>query len=113
MTRIPAVDMEDVEHYLRQHNVRSVWTTISFVYPLLFETGETLAVSNAIFESPYRVYPKQIPWREPDPEERFAIVIESDSSFHGPVEARLQQVTGVAPVTSQYGKLTIVARGTP
>ena len=113
MTRIPAVDMEGVEHYLRQHNVRSVWTTISFVYPLLFETGETLVVSNAIFESPYRVYPKQIPWREPDPEERFAIVIESDSSFRGRVEARLQQVTGVAPVISQYGKLTIVARGTP
>src|SRR5437868_10469864 len=66
MTRISAADTEGVEHYLRQHNVRSVWTTISFVYPLLFETSETLAVSNAIFESPYRVYPKQIRWREPD-----------------------------------------------
>ena len=43
---------------LKQRNVTSVWTTISFVYPLLFESGETLAVSNEIFETPYRVYPE-------------------------------------------------------
>jgi hypothetical protein len=29
MTRVPAADIEGVEEDLRQHNVTSVWTTIS------------------------------------------------------------------------------------
>ena len=113
MTRIPGMDIEGIELYLRQHNVTSVWTTISFIYPLLFESRETMAVSNAIFEPVYRVYPPQIAWRGPDPRGRFAVVIERDSPLRGAVEARLQQVTDVAPVISEYGKLTVIAPATP
>ena len=65
MTRIASADIDGVHRDLKQRNVTSVWTTISFVYPLLFESGETLAVSNEIFETPYRAYPEDTVWREP------------------------------------------------
>jgi hypothetical protein len=109
MTRIPGADIEGVERYLRQHNVTSVWTTISFVYPLLFESGETLAVSNAIFEYPHRVYPPKIPWREPSLDPDAAFVIETDAPFRSLLETRCAQAFGAAPLVHEHGKLTIVA----
>jgi hypothetical protein len=109
MTRIPGSDIEGVEHYLRRHHVTSVWTTISFVYPLLFESGETLAVSNAIFEYPHRVYPQKIPWREPSLDLDAAFVIETDAPFRSRLETRCAQAFGTAPLVHEYGKLTIVA----
>lgn len=112
MTRISGADMENVEMYLKQHNVTSVWTTISFVYPLLFESRETLAVSNAIFEYPHRVYPASIPWREPEIGDRLAVVVETDSPFRAPLEERFLQVTGVAPLLSEYGKLSVIEKNT-
>ena len=108
MTRISGADMEGVEQDLRQHNVTSVWTTISFVYPLLFESGETLAVSNAIFEYPHRVYPQKIPWREPSVNPDAAFVIETDAPFRSLLEARCAQAFGRAPFVYEHGKLTIV-----
>jgi hypothetical protein len=109
MTRIPGADIEGVEHYLRQHNVTSVWTTISFVYPLLFESGETLAVSNAVFEDPFRVYPQEIPWREPRLDQDAAFVIETDAAFRPLLEIRYAQASGGAPLIREYGKLTLIA----
>ena len=108
MTRIPGVDLESVEQHLRKAGVTGVWTTVSFVYPLLFECGETFAVSGTIFGDQHRVYPAVIPWREPKPEEHFAIVIESDSPFRAPLETRFLQVTGVPPLISEHGKLAII-----
>src|SRR4029453_7942529 len=46
MTRIASADIDDVHRDLKERNATSVWTTVSFVYPLLFESGEKLAVSN-------------------------------------------------------------------
>jgi hypothetical protein len=109
MTRIPGADIEGVEHYLRQHKVTSVWTTISFVYPLLFESGEILAVSNAIFEYPHRVYPQKVPWREPSLDLDAAFVIETDTPFRSALEMRYAQAFGRAPTVHEYGKLTIVS----
>jgi hypothetical protein len=109
MTRIPGADIEGVEQYLRQHDVTSVWTTISFVYPLLFESGERLIVSNAIFEYPHRVYPKKIPWREPGLDAKAAFVIETDAPFRSQLESRLAGAFGAAPSVHEYGKLTVVA----
>jgi len=108
MTRIPAVDIEGVEDYLRQHHVTSVWTTISFIYPLLFESGETLAVSNAIFEDPYRVYPREIPWREPSADRDAAFIIETVAPFRSALEMRYAQAFGTAPFIREYGKLTVI-----
>jgi 4-amino-4-deoxy-L-arabinose transferase-like glycosyltransferase len=108
MTRIPGADIEAVEHYLRQHNVTSVWTTISFIYPLLFESGETLAVSDAIFEYPHRIYPREVPWREPVANREAAFVIETTAPLRSGLELRYAQAFGTAPFIREYGKLTVI-----
>jgi hypothetical protein len=110
MTRIAGADIEGVEQYLRQHNVTSVWTTISFVYPFLFESGETLAVSDAIFEYPHRVYPPKIPWREPSLDADAAFIIETDLPFRSQLEARYTQAFGRAPSVNEFGKLSVLAK---
>jgi 4-amino-4-deoxy-L-arabinose transferase-like glycosyltransferase len=107
MTPISGRDLEGVEQHLRQREVTGVWTTVSFVYPLLFECGERFAVSDAIFGYQHRVYPPTIPWREPSPDGHAAIVVESDSPFRAPVEARLQ-TAGVTPLITEYGKLAVI-----
>jgi hypothetical protein len=109
MTRIPGADIESVQHYLQQHDVTSVWTTISFVYPLLFESGEKLAVSNAFFEDPYRVYPPSIPWREPGFGPKTAFVFETGAPFRPRLEMRLREAVGEALVIREYGALTVLA----
>ena len=110
MTRIAGSDLERVKKHLREAQVAGVWATVSFVYPLLFECGETFAVSDTIFGYQHRVYPAAVPWREPDPEGHFAIVLESDSPFRAPLEARFLQVTGAAPVINEYGRLAVIER---
>ena len=109
MTRVPAADIEGAEHYLRQHNVTSVWTTISFIYPLLFDSRETLAVSNAIFEYPHRVYPQEIPWHEPNRDRDAVFVIETNAAFRPLLEMRCAQAFGAAPLVREYGNLTVIA----
>jgi hypothetical protein len=110
MTRIPGSDIEGVEQYLRQRHVTSLWTTISFVYPLLFESGETLAVSNAIFEYPHRVYPQKIAWREPSLDSDAVFVVETDAPFRTLLETRCAQAFGAAPLVDEHGKLTVIAK---
>jgi 4-amino-4-deoxy-L-arabinose transferase-like glycosyltransferase len=110
MARIAGSDLERVENHVREAQVAGVWTTVSFVYPLLFECGETFAVSDTIFGYQHRVYPAKLPWREPDPESHFAIVLESDSPFRAPLEARFLQVTGAAPTINEYGKFVVIER---
>ena len=107
MTRVPGIDLQRIEDHLRQHQVTGVWTTVSFVYPLLFECGETFAVSDAIFGYQHRVYPPSIPWREPSPDGHVAVVLESDSPFRGPVDARLKAAS-IAPLINEYGKLAVI-----
>ncbi len=108
MTRIASADIDGVERDLKQRNVTSVWTTISFVYPLLFESGETLAVSNEIFETPYRVYPEGIAWREPKRNREAAFVVETNVPVRSLVEMRCEQVFGSPPLAREYGKLTVI-----
>jgi Dolichyl-phosphate-mannose-protein mannosyltransferase len=107
MTRIPGGDLDGVERHLSEGGVTGIWTTVSFVYPLLFECHEAFAVSDTFFGYQHRIYPEAIPWREPDPEGRIAIVLESDSPFRVPVERRLQ-LAGVVPLISEYGKLSVI-----
>jgi hypothetical protein len=107
VTRIPGADLDGVERRLSESGVTGVWTTVSFVYPLLFECHEAFAVSDTFFGYQHRVYPEAIPWREPDPERRTAIVLETDSPFRAPVEKRFQ-LAGVVPLISEYGKLSVI-----
>src|SRR3989440_2076909 len=108
MTRIASADIDGIHRDLNQRNVTSVWTTISFVYPLLFESGETLAVSNEIFETPYRVYPEDMPWREPKRNREAAFVVETNAPIRSLVEMRCEQVFGSPPLVHEYGKLTVI-----
>ena len=108
MTRIASSDIDGVHRDLKQRNVTSVWTTISFLYPLLFESGETLAVSNEIFEMPYRVYPEDTLWREPKRDREAAFVVETDGPIRSVVETRYEQVFGSSPSVREFGKLTVI-----
>jgi hypothetical protein len=107
MVRIPGRDLDGVERNLSQEGVTGVWTTVSFVYPLLFECHEAFAVSDTFFGYQHRVYPEAIPWHEPDPEGRIAIVLEGDSPFRAAVESRFH-LAGVTPSITEYGKLAVV-----
>jgi hypothetical protein len=108
MTRIAAADIDRVHRDLKQRNVTSVWTSISFIYPFLFESGETLAVSNEIFEAPYRVYPENVPWRAPKRDREAAFVVETNAPIRSLVEIRCEQVFGSPPLGQEYGKLTVI-----
>lgn len=108
MVRIPSADIEGVQHDLKQRNVNSIWTTISFVYPLLFESGEALAVSNEIFETPLRVYPEDVLWREPKRDREAAFIVETNAPVRSLVEQRCEQVFGSPPFAREYGKLTVI-----
>jgi 4-amino-4-deoxy-L-arabinose transferase-like glycosyltransferase len=111
MTRIPGTDLDGVESRLSQSGVTGVWTTFSFVYPLLFECHEAFAVSDTYFGYQHRVYPEGIPWREPNPAERTAIVLETASPFRAAVEKRFQ-LADVVPLISEFGELSVI-EGTP
>jgi hypothetical protein len=108
MVRIPSADIEGVERDLKQHSLTSVWTTISFIYPLLFESGETLAVSNEIFDRPFRVYPDDIQWREPKRDREAAFVVETNAPIRSLLEMRCEQIFGSPPLAREYGKLTVM-----
>ena len=108
MARISSADIDGVLRDLKERNVTSAWTTISFVYPLLFESGETLAVSNEIFEPPYLVYPENVPWREPKRNREAGFVVETNAPLRSLVEMRCDQVFGSPPFAREYGKLTVI-----
>ena len=109
MTRIASEDIDGVRRDLKQRSVTSVWTTISFVYPLLFESDETLAVSNEVLEKPYRVYPEDVLWREPKRDQEAAFVVETNAPIRSLVEMRCEQVFGSPPLSREYGKLVVIS----
>jgi hypothetical protein len=105
--RIPCADIEAVQQYLRQNQISSVWTTIPFVYSLVFESGETLAVSDPILGSDQWFYPAAVstPVSKPG---RVAFVIDAASPYRPVVETDFAQLTGVAPFVAEYGTLIVV-----
>jgi hypothetical protein len=108
LTRIPGGDLDAVERYLGRNAVSCVWTTVSFVYPLLFESDEKLTVSDAIFGGDRQVYPAAVPRPQPRADQRTAFVVETDSPNRASVEAGIAQATGAAPLRSEYGTLTVI-----
>jgi hypothetical protein len=106
----PGKDIEAVQNHLFQNRIPAVWTTFSFVYPLVFESDETLVVSDELFSHEPPVYPRTVPWRVPTIESCGVFVIETDSPLRPSVEARCQQATGLAPRVSKYGTLTVIER---
>src|SRR5438046_6253313 len=48
MLRVPGKNLEAVKQDLETHRIKAVWTSISFVYLLIFETGDTLIAYESI-----------------------------------------------------------------
>ena len=108
LARIPGADIEAVEQHLRQRRISAVWATVSFVYPLIFESNETLVASDAIFGWEHQVYPSAIPWRVPKVDSCGVFVIETHSPLRPSMEKRCAQNTGVPPHVTEYGTLTVI-----
>lgn len=108
MMRVPGADIDAVKQDLVQHGIKGVWTTISFVYPLIFETGEKLVASESIFGIDRPVYPPSIPKPEPSSADASIFVIETKSPYRPEIEATLVQKGGAPPRISEHGTLTVI-----
>jgi 4-amino-4-deoxy-L-arabinose transferase-like glycosyltransferase len=108
MLRVPGKDIDAVKQDLEQSRIKAVWTTISFVYPLIFETGEKLIASESIFGVDRPVYPPSIPKPEPSSEDRSVFVIETNSPYRQQIETTLALKGGAPPKISEHGTLTII-----
>jgi hypothetical protein len=108
MARIPGRDIDAVKDDLARNQIKAVWTTISFVYPLIFETNEKLIASESIFGVDRPVYPSSIPKPEPSEHDRAVFVLEKTSPYRPEIENTLAQKSGAAPQISEYGTLTVI-----
>ena len=108
MLRVPGKDIDAVKQDLEQNRIKAIWTTISFVYPLIFETGEKLIASESIFGVDRPVYPPSIPKPEPSGEDRTVFVVETNSPYRPEIETTLAQKSGAPPRISEHGTLTVI-----
>ena len=108
LTRFPGADIDLVERHLRDHGIDSVWATMSFVYPLLFESGETLAVSDKVFGGEQEVYPSAVARRQPSGGPRQVFVLESNSPLRAAVIGRSTELFGAPPAVTEYGSLVVI-----
>ena len=108
MLRVPGKDIDAVKQDLEQNRIKAVWTTISFVYPLIFETGEKLIASESIFGVDRPVYPPSIPKAEPSSEDRTVFVIETSSPYRAEIEKTVAQKGGAPPRISEHGTLAVI-----
>ena len=108
MIRVPGDDIDAVKQDLEQNGIKAVWTTISFVYPLIFETNEKLIASESIFGVDRPVYPRSIPKPEPNDQERAVFVVETNSPYRPQIEETLAQKSNASPRSREHGTLTVI-----
>ena len=108
MIRIPGADIDAVKRDVEQNQIKAVWTTISFVYPLIFETNEKLIASESIFGVDRPVYPPSIPKPEPSAHERAVFVIETQSPYREQIESTLALKSNAPPQIREHGTLTVI-----
>ena len=108
MTRIPGADIEAVERHLREFHVAAAWSAPVLCYPLQFETGETIAISDAIFGWKHNVFPKEVAMRQPNVDEPLVFIIETNSPLRRAVEDRCTEASGAPPLIAEYGTLTVI-----
>jgi hypothetical protein len=108
MMRVPGADIDAVKADLEQNGIRAVWTTISFVYPLIFETNEKLIASESIFGVDRPVYPPSIPKPEPRSEDRTVFVVETNSPYRSEIETMLARKGGAQPDVAEHGTLSVI-----
>ena len=108
MVRIPGRDLDAVEKDLAENQIKATWTTLSFVYPLIFETREKLIASESIFGIDRPVYPPSIPKPEPNERDRAVFVLETNSPLRPEVEQTLTAKSGAPPRIREHGTLTVI-----
>jgi hypothetical protein len=108
MMRVPGADIDAVKADLEQNGIRAVWTTISFVYPLIFETNERLIASESIFGVDRPVYPPSIPKPEPRSEDRTVFVVETNSPYRSEIETMLARKGAAQPDVAEHGTLSVI-----
>lgn len=108
MMRVPGRDIDAVKQDLEQNRIKAVWTTVSFVYPLIFETGERLVASESIFGVDRPVYPPSIPKAEPSSQDRAVFVLETNSPYRSEIETTLAQKGGAPARITEHGALTVI-----
>jgi hypothetical protein len=113
MTRIPGSDIDAVENRLRNDKIQGVFATMSFVYPLIFESREKMAVSGSAFNMDYPLYPKGVPRQRPQNNQRTAFVMETDSPFPDLVVKGLSNEGKVASSVLHDAPLTLIEAKAP
>jgi 4-amino-4-deoxy-L-arabinose transferase-like glycosyltransferase len=113
MMHVPGRDIDAVKADLTRNQINAVWTTISFVYPLIFETNEKLIASESIFGVDRPVYPPSIRKPEPSEQERAVFVLETNSPYRAEIESTLEQKSGAAPQVTEHGTLSIIKQRFP
>jgi hypothetical protein len=113
MMRVPGPDIDAVKKDLADNGHRAVWTTMSFVYPLIFETNEKLVASESIFGIDRPVYPPSIPKAEPSEHDRAVFVVETNSPFRQQIEETLALKSDTSPRIRQHGTLTVIEQRFP
>jgi len=108
MIRVHGVDIDGVKQDLEHNRIKAVWTTISFVYPLIFETNEKLIASESIFGVDRPVYPPSIRKSEPGSQDRTVFVVETNSPYRPEIETTLAQKGGAPPRITEHGTLTVI-----
>ena len=108
MIRIPGADLDAVERHLREFHIAAAWSAPVLCYPLQFETGETIAISDAIFGWKHNVFPKAVAMRQPSADEPLVFIIETNSPLRRVVEDRCTEASGTSPLVSEYGTLSVI-----
>jgi 4-amino-4-deoxy-L-arabinose transferase-like glycosyltransferase len=108
MIRVPGKDIDGVKQDLEQSGIKAIWTTISFVYPLIFETREKLIASESIFGVDRPVYPPSIAKPEPTSQDRTVFVVETNSPYRPEIETTLGIKGGAPPRITEHGTPTVI-----
>jgi 4-amino-4-deoxy-L-arabinose transferase and related glycosyltransferases of PMT family len=113
MIRVPGADIDAVKKDIAENGFGAVWTTMSFVYPLIFESNEKLVASESIFGIDRPVYPSSIPKSEPSEHDRAVFVVETNSPFRQQIEETLALKSDTPPRVRQHGTLTVIEQRFP
>jgi len=108
MMRVPGADIDAVKQDLQQNGIKAVWTTISFVYPLIFETNEKLIASESIFGVERTVYPPSVPKPEPSNQDRAVFVVETNSPYRRQIEQILALKSDAPARIREHGTLSVI-----
>lgn len=108
MIRIPGADLDAVERHLREFHIAAAWSAPVLCYPLQFETGERIAISDAIFGWKHNVFPKAVAMRQPSADEPLVFITETNSPLRRVVEGRCAEASAAPPLVAEYGTLSVI-----